>query len=303
LAKVGAKNARELTTTDIAFGVGPRINAAGRLESMETGVECLICNDSVTAASLAKQLHEINAHRREIEMKTVEEAVAQYTANTDPDEYTVVVHDDSWHKGVIGIVAGRIKEQTFRPTFVLATGKNGEMTGSGRSIMGFHLRDALDLIAKNNPGILIKFGGHAMAAGVTIKEGTFELFKSAFESVARGMLSPSQLNQVIEYDGSLEASDMTVATVLSLRSQIWGQAFPEPTFCDIFKVNGHKAMGANKEHIRMSVTKGAKSFIAVKFRHDGAAVPDKVKLVYKLNANVYNGETSLQLLVDHMEPA
>lgn len=303
LAKVSKRDARELTTGDIAFGVGPRINAAGRLESMDAGVECLTCDDPARAEQIALELHEINDRRREIEMKTVEEAVEQYATCVDPYGYTVVVHDDAWHKGVIGIVAGRIRERVYRPAFVLATGKNGDMTGSGRSIPGFHLRDALDLVDKRNPNILTKFGGHAMAAGVTIRPGTFEAFKQAFEEVAREMLTPSQLNQIIEVDGSLEPADMTLDTVYTLRAQTWGQAFPEPTFTDIFRVTSFKKMGANNEHLRMFVTKGGQSFVAVKFRHEGDEVPDRVKLVYKMDANTFRNETTLQLLVDHMEPA
>lgn len=303
LAKVASKNARELTTTDIAFGIAPRINAAGRLESMDAGVECLTCDNPARAQEIAEQLHEINTRRREIETKTVEEAVEQYATKVDPLSYTAVVHDDTWHKGVIGIVAGRIRERVFRPAFVLATGKNGLMTGSGRSIPGFHLRDALDLVDKRNPGVLVKFGGHAMAAGLTINIGTFEAFKRGFEEVAREMLSPSQLNQVIEFDGSLAPADMTLSTVACLKSQIWGQAFPEPTFCDTFRVTSFKMMGANKEHLRMFVTKGGMTFVAVKFRHEGAPVPAVAKLVYKMDANTYDNKTTLQLLVDHMEEA
>lgn len=303
LAKVAKRNARELTTEDIAFGLGPRINAAGRLETMDAGVECLTCDEVSRAEGLALQLHDINDRRREIETKTVEEAVEQHATTVDPDSYTVVVHDDAWHKGVIGIVAGRLRERVYRPTFVLATGKTGELTGSGRSIPGFHLRDALDLLAKRDPAILTKFGGHAMAAGVTIRPGTFERFKREFEAVAREMLTPSQLNQVLEVDGALESADMTLATVAQLRGQIWGQAFPAPTFCNTFKVLSHKAMGANKEHLRMTVLLGGTQYVAVKFRHDGAPVPERVRLVYKMDVNTYRNETTLQLLVDHLEPA
>lgn len=303
LAEVAGRDARKLVASDIAFGLAPRINAAGRLESMDAGVECLITDDSSRAKAIAASLQEINERRREIESKTVDEAVSQHAQTVAPDSYTAVVHDDAWHKGVIGIVAGRLRERVYRPTFVMATAKDGNLTGSGRSIPGFHLRDALDLVSKRYPGILVKFGGHAMAAGMTIRAGTFDQFKIGFERVAREMLTPSQLNQVIEYDGSLDPADMSLETVDTLSAQVWGQAFLEPTFCDTFRVIASKTMGAKKEHLRMTVSKGGRNYVAVKFRHEDAPVPEIAKLVYKLNANTYDNKTTLQLLVEHMEPA
>jgi single-stranded-DNA-specific exonuclease len=278
LAKVSKRDARRLTTSDIGFGLGPKINAAGRLESMDAGVETL-CTD------------------------TQREAVEQYVANIDPLAYTVTLHDDKWHKGVIGIVAGRIRERVYRPSFILATGKNGDLTGSGRSIPGFHLRDALALVNIRYPDVMVKFGGHAAAAGVTIKAGTFEIFARAFEEVAREMLSPSMLNQVMEVDGSLDASDMTLETVSKIKAHVWGQGFPEPSFCDVFKVSKYNKMGENKEHLRMYLSKGGQNFQAVKFRYEGGELPPKVKLVYKMDANTFNDKTSLQLLVEHIEAA
>jgi single-stranded-DNA-specific exonuclease len=303
LAKVSKRDARRLTTSDIGFGLGPKINAAGRLESMDAGVETLCTYDPKRADQLAAALFDINERRREIESDTQREAVEQYVANIDPLAYTVTLHDDKWHKGVIGIVAGRIRERVYRPSFILATGKNGDLTGSGRSIPGFHLRDALALVNIRYPDVMVKFGGHAAAAGVTIKAGTFEIFARAFEEVAREMLSPSMLNQVMEVDGSLDASDMTLETVSKIKAHVWGQGFPEPSFCDVFKVSKYNKMGENKEHLRMYLSKGGQNFQAVKFRYEGGELPPKVKLVYKMDANTFNDKTSLQLLVEHIEAA
>jgi single-stranded-DNA-specific exonuclease len=303
LAKVSKRDARRLTTSDIGFGLGPKINAAGRLESMDAGVETLCTDDPKRADQLAAALFDINERRREIESDTQREAVEQYVANIDPLAYTVTLHDDKWHKGVIGIVAGRIRERVYRPSFILATGKNGDLTGSGRSIPGFHLRDALALVNIRYPDVMVKFGGHAAAAGVTIKAGTFEIFAKAFEEVAREMLSPAMLNQVMEVDGSLDASDMTLETVSKIKAHVWGQGFPEPSFCDVFKVSKYSKMGENKEHLRMYLSKGGQNFQAVKFRYEGGELPPKVKLVYKMDANTFNDKTSLQLLVEHIEAA
>jgi single-stranded-DNA-specific exonuclease len=303
LAKVSKRDARRLTTSDIGFGLGPKINAAGRLESMDAGVETLCTDDPKRADQLAAILFDINERRREIESDTQREAVEQYAANVDPMAYTVTLHDDKWHKGVIGIVAGRIKERVYRPTFVLATGKNGDLTGSGRSIPGFHLRDALALLHVRHPDVMVKFGGHAMAAGVTIRAGTFDIFAEAFEAVAREMLSPALLNQVIEVDGSLDQSDMTLQTVAAIKAHVWGQGFPEPMFNDIFKVNRYNKMGENGDHLKMYVSKGGQSFEAVKFRYEGGEVPERVRLVYKMDANTFRDKTSLQLLVEYMEAA
>ncbi|MBC8737263.1 single-stranded-DNA-specific exonuclease RecJ [Paraburkholderia sp. UCT31] len=304
LANVSKLNPRVLTTTDIAFNVGPRINAAGRLESMDAGVECLSTDDAARATELAKALHELNVRRREIEAETVDEAVEQLTSSVPAESYTAVLHAEAWHHGVIGIVAGRLKEKLYKPTVVMATSeKNQEIKGSGRSIPGFHLRDALALMDSRNPSIMTKFGGHAMAAGVTVRPGMFEEFRSAFEEVARELLTPAQLNQSIETDGALPVSDMTLETVDLLRDLPWGQHFWAPSFCDVFFVVSHKKIGADRSHLSMLLSKDGKTFKAVKFRHAGEEVPTNIRAVYKMSANPWQGKTDLQLLVDHFESA
>lgn len=303
LARVGKRNVRELTTSDIGFGIGPRINAAGRLESMDQGVECLLTDSASVAEALATRLHEINDRRKGIEAQTVDQAVAQLATSIGPDRYTVVLHDERWHAGVIGIVAGRLREKVYRPTFVLASGSNGELKGSGRSIPGFHLRDALDLVDKRQPGLLRKFGGHAMAAGVTLRSDGLAEFEQAFEAVGRELLSPALLRQTIETDGTLEPDEMTLDVVEMLRKEVWGSGFPEPAFCDTFKVVQWQRMGTEKEHVRLVVEKRGQHFTAVKFRHEDSSQPDRIRMVYKLDSNTFRETTSLQLLVDYLEPA
>lgn len=300
LAKVYGAKPRELATSDIGFGIGPRINAAGRLSSMDAGVECLTTDSVARATALAKSLHEINGLRKEIEGETTEAAIRQLVTNVAPGSFTVVVHSVTWHQGVIGIVAGRIKEMLFRPTFVLADGKDGELKGSGRSIPGFHLRDALDLVDKRCPGLLLKFGGHAMAAGVTLRPGGLEQFRVAFEVVARELLKPEDLLQEIVTDGSLEVSELNTETVALLRAQVWGQLFPEPTFCDEFDVSGAGRMGGGK-HMQVRLTKGGVTFKGVRFRYEGPLPSGRIRAVYKIASNTFKDKESLQILLDYFE--
>ena len=307
LAKVAGKDARSLSCSDVGFGIGPHINAAGRLASMDAGVACLMTDSAQAAEVWAKELHEKNMERRLIEAKIVDEAVQQLLTLVQPDTYTAVLHADEWHHGVIGIAASRVKDRIYRPTFVMASGKHGEIKGSGRSIIGFHLRDALDMVHKRNPGLLPKFGGHAMAAGVTVCPGGLERFREAFEEVAHELLSPSLLNQQMETDGSLEAMEMNLTTVAQIKAHVWGQGFQEPTFADDFKVLSAKKAGKDEMTLKLKVERGGVAFDAIKFRHEGLNIPERVRMVYKLDANTFSPfgrpkEPELQLLVDHVEP-
>jgi single-stranded-DNA-specific exonuclease len=305
LARVANKDPLSLVASDIGFGVGPHINAAGRLETMDAGVECLLTDSPERAAQLANELHEINMRRREIEAEIVNGAVEQLIGKVDLDYYTAVLHGEEWHQGVIGIVASRIKDRVYRPTFVMANGKNGEVKGSGRSIPGFHLRDALALVAARNPDLLPKFGGHAMAAGVTVRAKGLRKFQEAFEEAARELLSPALLNQCVDTDGSLEAAEMSLETVAMIKKYVWGQNFLEPCFCDEFNLVSFKKMGKDDAHLKMVLERGGQNFDAVKFRHEGNEVPARVRVVYKLDANVnpFNKKVALQLMVEYFEAA
>lgn len=300
LSVIAKKDPRALATSDIAFGIGPRINAVGRLEQMDFGVECLIGENAEGAVELAHMLDQVNGQRKEIEAVMTDEALAALVAAQKPENYTAVVHSPEWHQGVIGIVAGRVKERVWRPTFALADGTNGQHKGSGRSIEGFHLRDALDMIDRANPGLMVKFGGHAMAAGVTLAPGGVERFREEFERVGRLLMTESMLSQAIEVDGSLAAEEMNLTTVEVLGRQVWGQAFPEPAFCDVFRVVNSKEIG-NGKHLKLTLEKDGKTYAAVKFRHETGNIEGNIRAVYKLSANEFRGETNLQLLVDYFE--
>jgi len=303
LAKAAKRNPRSLTTGDIGFGIGPRINAAGRLATMDAGVECLTTESIARAEALATELSDLNEQRKSIESGVVDAAVDQLINELGVEgRYTIVLHGDQWHEGVIGIVAGRVRERTYRPTFILASNHLGQMKGSGRSIPGFHLRDALDMVAKRNPNLLVKFGGHAAAAGLTLRAGALAEFQELFEEVAKEMLTPATLSQVMETDGALDVSEMTLDTVADIKTQVWGQAFPEPTFSDEFRVLEYRKLGDKGQHLRMTLEKGGKKFVAMKFRHEDGEVPPRIRAVFKLDANTFRNETTLQMLVDYFEP-
>lgn len=293
---------KELLTSHIAFGIGPRINAAGRLETMDIGIACLTTDDEARAEALANQLDDINQERKEIENATVIEAVEQADALVIEGTRSIAVHSDAWHAGVIGIVAGRIKERRYRPTFVLTTdAATGQIKGSGRSIPGFNLKDALDQVDKACPGLMLKFGGHAMAAGVTLRPGGFETFRDAFEAQAQLVLTDELLCQRIEVDGSLTGHELSPEVARSLSGPPWGQTFPEPTFCDEFEILDAKLTGPYKDQLNLVVLREGVTLKATRFRHEGPLPGTHATLVYKLNlTRNKHGKDELKLLVDSL---
>jgi single-stranded-DNA-specific exonuclease len=305
LATAGITNhtqIEDLLTTDIAFGIGPRINAAGRLETMDVGIECLVTDDPDQAAMLAMQLTTINQTRKEIEHDTVVEAVQQAEALVVEGTRSIAVHSDDWHAGVIGIVAGRIKERRYRPTFVMTTDSStGQIKGSGRSIPGFNLKDCLDSIDKTHPRLMPKFGGHAMAAGVTLRPGGFEMFRDALEAEACKLLTAELLNERVDHDGSLSGQELCPATARQLSGPPWGQMFPQPAFCDTFDVVEAKVTGKHRDQLNMVLTREGVTLRATRFRFDGAIPKDSVKLIYKLALHRdKRGNDELRLLIDHI---
>lgn len=302
LAKVSGRATQTLATSDVAFGIGPRINAAGRLESMDAGVECLITDSIEDATERSAQLNELNNRRQEIELTMVEEAVRRLLTDVQPARFTAVLHAPDWHTGVIGIVSGRIKEKIWRPTFVLADGKNGEMKGSGRSIPSLRLRDALDMVNTRFPGIILKFGGHDMAAGVTLRPGSLDAFAAAFETIVRELLTPEDLRQTLEVDGPLTSDEMSLDTVKLLKTQVWGQLFTEPVFWDEFNVVEARPVGDGK-HLRFVLEKNGVRYPGIKFRNSEVPPTGRIRVAYKLDANTFREETNLQLMVEHFEPA
>lgn len=300
--KLNRTRVEELLTTHIAFGIGPRINAAGRLKNMKQGIDCLLEDNVERAQAMAEDLDAVNQARKEVEFDIVTAAFEQADALVEEGAKAIAVCQDGWHHGVIGIVAGRIKEKRYRPTFVLSADEHtGDVKGSGRSIPGFNLKDALDQVDKAHPGLMPKFGGHAMAAGVTIRPGGFEEFKKAFEVEADRLLTEDLLLQQIEHDGSLSGLELNVATARMLSGPPWGQCFPEPSFCDWFDVVEAKICGAHKDQLNLLVERDGVQLRANRFRHDGVLPEGRVQLVYKLSlAKNKWGKDELKLLIDHI---
>lgn len=300
LFSVAGREVRKASATDLGFTAGPRLNAAGRLADMSLGIECLLTDDNHRAWDIAHQLDAINRERREIEAGIQEAALASLD-NIDPtDKAALTLFDNSWHQGVIGIVASRLKEKFFRPTITFAPAGDGMIRGSGRSIPGFHLRDALDLVYKRHPQLIDKFGGHAMAAGLSLREANFVQFSAAFEQVAREWLTAADLEHVLEHDGSLPPAYYSLEFISQLEQQVWGQGFPAPVFCDEFQVLSQRIL--KDKHLKLQLQRDNRKFDAIWFNHaDG--LPERVVAAYKLDANDYNGRTTVQLMVEFAEPA
>jgi single-stranded-DNA-specific exonuclease len=297
LLEVAGRPARAATAYDLGFAAGPRLNAAGRLDDMSIGIECLIATDPGRALDLAARLDKLNRERREIEGAMQESALAMLASFEPGDAYSLAVHQPDWHAGVVGILASRLKDRFHRPVFAFAADGVERLKGSGRSIPALHLRDALDLVDKRRPGLLERFGGHAGAAGVTLRPQGLDDFRAAFESVAREMLTPTDLAQRIECDGALEAADMTWDFAELLRGQVWGQGFPEPRFVGRFAVEAQRIVG--ERHSRLTLARGGQRFGAILFgRAD--PLPASIDAVYRLDVNEYQGSTTLQLVVEHV---
>lgn len=317
LLQVSRRDCQQISTYELGFMLGPRLNAAGRLDDMSLGIECLITDDETYALEIAKQLDELNRQRREIESTMQESALAKLEdiLKTHHEEilttYSICLFDQDWHQGVIGILASRIKDKYHRPVIIFAPGKDGEIKGSGRSINGFHLRDALDLVAKRCPDLIRKFGGHAAAAGLTINNGDFEKFRDAFEQVTQILLTPADLTQVIETDGDLELAEINLELAQYLDRQVWGQGFPQPSFNARFYVESQRIVG--EKHLKLKLRKldfADSDQLAQKPRksndtYDGILffyndpLPDVIDAVYRLQINEYNGKTTLQFLLEH----
>jgi single-stranded-DNA-specific exonuclease len=300
LFRVAGREARCASPFDLGFAVGPRLNAAGRLQDMALGIECLTTDDEGRAWAIAQQLNEINLKRREIEADMQDTALLHLDAFEPSDSSTITVFDDGWHQGVIGIVASRLKEKFFRPTITFAPGGPGLIKGSGRSIPGFHMRDALDLVSKRVPGLIDKFGGHAMAAGLTMKAECFAPFQEAFEAVGRAWLTQAQLERVVETDGPLEDEFYSTSFIELMDGQVWGQGFAPPVFCDEFRVLSQRIL--KEKHLKLLLERNGRRYDAIWFgRTDGLG--ERARVAFRLDANEYNGVTKVQLLVEHAEPA
>ena len=300
LFRVAKREARSASPFDLGFALGPRLNAAGRLDDMSLGIECLVTDDEGRAWAIAQQLNDINLRRREIEAEMQDTALLHLDAYEPADSSTISVFDAGWHQGVIGIVASRLKEKFFRPTITFAPGLDGWIKGSGRSIPGFHLRDALDLVSKRAPSLIDKFGGHAMAAGLTIRADAFDAFSAAFEAVGQAWLSTAQLERVIETDGPLEDAYYTTEFIDLIDGQVWGQGFAPPVFCDEFRVVSQRIL--KERHLKLLLERNGQRYDAIWFGHT-ASLGERARVAFRLDANEYNGVTKVQLMVEHAEAA
>ena len=284
---------------DLGFVIGPRLNAAGRLDDMSLGIECLITDDEHLATNLANRLDLLNRERREVE-RTMQDSALAILDNFEPHEnYSLCLFDPDWHQGVIGILASRLKDKFHRPVLAFARGQDGELKGSGRSIRSLHLRDALDLCAKHHPGLVQKFGGHAMAAGLTLLEQDFEKFQAAWEATVRTLLAPCDLQVLLELDGSLAEEELTLKLADDLSQNIWGQGFPAPLFVDKFEVVEQRVVG--EHHLKLKMKKFGKLYNAMLFS-TADNIADRVQAVYRLNVNNFAGARSLQLTIEHWQP-
>jgi single-stranded-DNA-specific exonuclease len=310
LLQVAKKNAVNLSASDLAFGVGPRLNAAGRLDDMTTGIECLLTDSDSVAHRLALQLDGMNQDRRQIESEMRDQAF-ESLANLELDAADIpaglCLFDERWHQGVVGILASRIKEKYHRPVIAFASVEGGEeLKGSARSIPGFHIRDALDAVATRNPGLVTKFGGHAMAAGLSLARGDFERFSEAFAAEAARQLSAAQLQAMVESDGEVSADFMTLEAAQVLRSAgPWGQEFPEPLFDGNFILRDKRVLA--DKHLKMVLSpesEPGKLIDAIAFNVDADAWPaadaSRIELVFRLDVNEYRNSLNLQLLVERI---
>jgi len=296
LFQAAGRDPARASAFDLGFMVGPRLNAAGRLEDMSLGITCLLTDDDTAALTIAQRLHALNAERRSIEADMQETALASLDSIETTDSYSLALFDPDWHQGVIGILASRLKDKYHRPAICFARGNNGEIKGSGRSIGALHLRDALDIVSKRSPDLILKFGGHAAAAGLSIHETDFARFATQFEQTVQGLLSPGDLSKVIETDGELPLQTLNLELAQALDGQVWGQGFPAPSFSGVFRVAQQRVVG--EKHLKLRLEMSGQLFESILFFRD-QPLPERIQAVYRPETNTYNGVTSLQLKLEH----
>lgn len=303
LLSVAGVDYRQVTTRDLAFAVGPRLNAAGRLENMSLGIECLVADED-RATELAAKLDQINNERKSIEseMKSqAEEYIRLQSLDETKDKVGVCLFHPQWHQGVVGIVASRIKEKIHRPVIAFAKAGEEELKGSGRSIPGLHIRDCLDAIAAKNPGLLVKFGGHAMAAGLSIKPQNLERFSQLFDEEARRWLSDEYLEQVVVSDGEItEELSLNLARAI-VEAAPWGQGFPEPVFDGEFEILEQRIVGERHLKLKLRPVSGVKTLEAIAFNHDRLLEARQLRLAYRLDINRYRGRETVQLIIESVD--
>ncbi|HHF0442848.1 TPA: single-stranded-DNA-specific exonuclease RecJ [Haemophilus influenzae] len=312
LAEVANRNVEQFTSSDLGFCIGPRLNAAGRLDNMSIGVELLLANEMPKARELALDLDELNQTRKEIEAGMKLEAIKicqNLTALFKELPYGITLYQPDWHQGVLGIVSSRVKDQYHRPVIAFTQDGEGILKGSARSIEGLHMRDVLERIHSQHPNIILKFGGHAMAAGLSIREEHFADFQHIFNQTVADWLDEEHLQGVIWTDGELNSNEFNLETAELIKSVgTWGQGFPEPCFDGEFKILDQRAIGQNKNHLKMLLEpkQGGGLLDAIAFNINTRLYPDlsikQARLAYKLDINEFRGNRSVQLLVDYIEP-
>jgi single-stranded-DNA-specific exonuclease len=308
LLELADRDFTKAVASDLGFAVGARLNAAGRLDDMSLGIECLLCDDSIRVREMARTLDRLNDERKSIEHDMQTQALAALSKlNTNLQKELpkgISLFDENWHQGVIGILASRIKERFHRPVIVFAPGQGDEIKGSARSIQGLHIRDVLALIDAQNPGLILKFGGHAMAAGLTLKNARFAEFQRLFDDVVSAQITNDQLQHILHSDGELSADEFSLDVATLLRDAgPWGQAFPEPLFDDTFRILEQRIVG--DKHLKLRLEKAGKLIDAVAFFVDTTKWPnhrcDSVRAAFRLDINEYKGRRQVQLIVDHLE--
>lgn len=313
LLAVAGKPLAALTEADLGYGVAPRLNAAGRIDDMSIGIQCLITDDVAEAQRLATRLDELNKERRSIEAKMQREALVATRVLTEPSPHVkrsgVCLYDPSWHQGVVGLVASRIKDRLRRPVIAFANSGEEDLRGSARSVPGIHIRDVLDAIATRHPTLISRFGGHAMAAGLTLARSRLDELARAFDQEVERWVARVGAADAVETDGELSVQEIALETAQALRAGgPWGQSFPEPCFDGVFRIGRSRVVGERHLKMWVEVPRTGRSFSAIAFNHiqEGAAASElptgAVHLVYRLDINEYQGEQRLQLLVDHVLP-
>lgn len=310
LIEVAKRQQSRMVASDLGFAIGPRLNAVGRLDDMSLGIECLITQDINHARRLASEMDALNVERKEIELSMQQEAEAAVEAlSLDQQSLPLALslYRPDWHQGVVGLVASRIKERFYRPVFAFAQADNGELKGSGRSIPGVHLRDMLERLDTTHPGLLLKYGGHAMAAGLSIPEARFDEFKEKLSALAEQWIEQEQLTHTLLSDGELDEQYLNLDFAQLLREAgPWGQAFPEPLFDGVFELCSQRVVG--ERHLKLSLRPqtGGPELDAIAFNVDRARWPDAsirwVHIAYKLDVNEFRGRRSVQLMVENLEP-
>jgi single-stranded-DNA-specific exonuclease len=297
---VAGRDARRARAFDLGFALGPRVNAAGRLADMRLGIEALATAGYGRALNIAQDLDRLNRERREVEESMRRDAEAALAGIDVGDATSLVLFDERWHQGVVGLLAGRLKDRHHRPAIALAPAGGGELRGSGRSIPGLHLRDALDLVSKRAPGLLVRFGGHAAAAGLTLRAADVDRFRAVFDAAVREMVDPVALGRTVETDGSLERGYASLDVARMLADEVWGQGFPQPLFADEFAVESQRLVG--ERHLRLRFGRDGARYDAIMFRRT-EPVPARVKAAYALGIDEWNGTETLSLRVEAVDAA